>query len=292
MDKSRIERHVKPLIGSRRVTALTDDDVRKMQADIIAGRSATGKRTKGRGGRTTGGKGVASRTTGMLGTILQFAVDEKIVRTNVARGIERPPDGKQRRFLKLEEIARLGLVMRDADADAENKTGVAAVRFLLLSGLRRMEALTLTREIVDHQNSCIHFEDTKSGAQVRPIGTAALQAIDAPARSGHVFPADRGSGHFIGVPRVLARLCLRAGLEGITVHVLRHTFAATAASMGYSELTIAGLLGHTVSGVTARYAHVPDSALVSAANCVSQAIADALDGRAAADNIVRLEARS
>ena len=60
--------------------------------------------------------------------------------------------------------------------------------------------------------------------------------------------------------------------------MLRHTFAATAAEMGFSELTIAGLLGHSVPGVTARYAHVADSALISAADKVSARIAAALDG--------------
>ena len=74
-----------------------------------------------------------------------------------------------------------------------------------------------------------------------------------------MFPADRGDGHFIGLPRVLGRMCDRAGLAGVTVHVLRHSFAAAAAEIGFSELTIAGLLGHSVPGVTARYAHVPDA---------------------------------
>jgi integrase len=92
-----------------------------------------------------------------------------------------------------------------------------------------------------------------------------------------IFPADRGVGHFIGLPRILARLCARAGLKDVTVHTLRHSFAATAAELGFSELTIAGLLGHTVPGVTARYAHVPDSALVAAADRVSAQIAAALD---------------
>jgi site-specific recombinase XerD len=66
----------------------------------------------------------------------------------------------------------------------------------------------------------------------------------------------------------------------VTVHVLRHTFAATAAEMGFSELTIAGLLGHSVPGVTARYAHVPDSALVTAADRVAARIEAVLDGAA------------
>ena len=70
-------------------------------------------------------------------------------------------------------------------------------------------------------------------------------------------------------------------------HTLRHSFAAAAAELGFSELTIAGLLGHSVPGVTARYAHVPDSALVAAADRVSARIAAALDGKHEAE-ILRL----
>ena len=69
----------------------------------------------------------------------------------------------------------------------------------------------------------------------------------------------------------------------MSVHVLRHSFAAAAAEMGFSELTIAGLLGHSVPGVTARYAHVPDSALVAAADRVATRIAAALDGKVEAE---------
>ena len=51
-----------------------------------------------------------------------------------------------------------------------------------------------------------------------------------------VFPASHVDGHFVGFPKVLERICARAGLEGVTIHVLRHSFAATAAEMGFSEL--------------------------------------------------------
>jgi site-specific recombinase XerD len=33
-------------------------------------------------------------------------------------------------------------------------------------------------------------------------------------------------------------------------HVLRHTFASVAGDLGFAELTIAGLLGHSAHGVT------------------------------------------
>jgi integrase len=93
-----------------------------------------------------------------------------------------------------------------------------------------------------------------------------------------VFPADRGDGHFIGVRKVLGRACKRAEIEGVTPHVLRHTFASVAGDLGYSELTIAGLLGHASGSVTAGYVHL-DAALVSAADRVSAVIAAALDGK-------------
>lgn len=270
MDRSRIERHVMPLIGTRRVPALTTDDIEAMQRDITAGRTAAAR--KGVGGITTGGKGVASRTVGMLGTILEFAKRKRIITVNPARGIHRAPDGKQRRFLSADEIGRLGKAMRKAEDAGESSVAIAAVRFLLMSGCRRMEALALPWAWVDGAHGCIRFGDTKSGAQLRPIGKAAFAALPSPRGSKWVFPAERGDGHFVGLPKVLDRLCESAKLEGVTVHVLRHSFAAMAAGMGYSELTIAGMLGHSVPGVTARYAHVPDAALVAAADAVSQQI--------------------
>jgi integrase len=257
-----------------------------MQLNIAAGKTAR-KRGSGRGGVTTGGKGVAARTVGMLGTILELARRRRLILENPVRGVARLPEGKQRRFLDLEEIAKLGAAMREAAADGiEGRTGLEAIRFLLSTGLRRMEALALPWEWVDARSRCIRFAETKSGAQLRPIGAAAVALLHSLPRvdgTRFVFPAERGDRHFVGLPRVLARVCSRAKLSGVTVHVLRHSFAAVAAEMGFSELTIAGLLGHSVPGVTARYAHFPDRALVAAADQVSARIAAALAGEDGTD---------
>ena len=99
--------------------------------------------------------------------------------------------------------------------------------------------------------------------------------------SPFVFPADCGDGHFIGVVHVLHRLCVRANLDDVTPHTLRHTFASVAGDLGFSELTIAGILGHSARGVTQRYIHL-DKALVVAADEVAAAIAQLLDGETAA----------
>jgi integrase len=105
-----------------------------------------------------------------------------------------------------------------------------------------------------------------------------------------VFPADKGDGHFVGLPKVLARLCKEARLPQTNIHALRHTFASVAAELGFSELTIAGLLGHAAGSVTAGYVHL-DSALVAAADRVSAVIARALDGEADAD-VVNLQGQA
>jgi integrase len=163
MDRSRIEQHVRPLIGNRTVRSLLPNDMAKLQADITSGRTAKARPPQGRGGKTTGGRGVAARTLGMLGTILEYGKRRGLTVTNPVRGVKRFPDGKQRRFLSLEEIAKLGEAMRDPGSEGENTIGIAAVRFLLLTGFRRMEALALPWAWVDAKFRCIRFEDTKSG---------------------------------------------------------------------------------------------------------------------------------
>src|SRR5262249_14994163 len=193
MDRSRIECHVKPLIGRCTVAALTQRDVERFQADVAAGKTARPSRQKGRGGNASGGRGVAARTVGMLGTILEFGKRHGMIADNPARGVRRFPDNKRRRFLSLDELAALGEAMREATARGESCTGVAAIRTLLLTGCRRSEVLALPWGWLDTKARCIRFEDTKSGPQLRPIGLTAVKQIAALSHKKScqwVFPAE------------------------------------------------------------------------------------------------------
>ncbi len=282
MDASRIETHVKPLLGNRRVRTLKLADIEGMQADIAKGKTAKA-RVGSRGGATTGGDGVAARTVSTLHAIFEHGVRLGLIESNPARGVRKLASTPRERRLSTNEIAALGRAMRSLAAEHEHAIGLAAIRLLLLSGFRRLEALSLQRSWFDADACCVRFPDTKSGAQLRVIGRAAADLIAAqPDRPGspHVFPADWGDGHFVGVVRVLERVCARAELTGVTPHVLRHTFASVAGDLGFSELTIAALLGHAARGVTQRYVHI-DEALRVAADRISSEIAAQLDGRAA-----------
>jgi site-specific recombinase XerD len=282
MDRSRIDRHVKPLLGNRAVTSLTPGEIERFMRDVIAGKTAKNvaeKNGRPRGGQTSGGSGVAARTVGMLGTILERAVRDGSIQRNPVRGVSRPKDRRYRPTFSFELIERLGEGLRVAEAEKANASGLGAIKILLLTGCRREEILALRWSEVDLQNRCVRFPDTKTGPQVRPIGRAAVDAILAlPRAEGAVFllPSNRTKGHFVGLPKVWRRVLERANLEYRRPHTLRHWFSSAAAEMNYSELTIAGLIGHHGRGVTARYANAPDSALLAAADRVSARIAEAL----------------
>ncbi|MFN7158292.1 MAG: Arm DNA-binding domain-containing protein, partial [Erythrobacter cryptus] len=70
MDRSRIEAHIKPLLGRRQVASLKLGDVEGAQADIAAGKTSK-PRAGSRGGATTGGEGVAARTMSTLHSIFE-----------------------------------------------------------------------------------------------------------------------------------------------------------------------------------------------------------------------------
>jgi hypothetical protein len=70
MDRSRIEAHIRPLLGAHQVGALTLGDIDGAQTDIAAGKTAK-PRAGSRGGATTGGEGVAARAMSTLHAIFE-----------------------------------------------------------------------------------------------------------------------------------------------------------------------------------------------------------------------------
>ncbi len=280
MDRSRIETHIKPLLGRRQVRALKLVDIEIMQSDIASGKTAKPRGT-GRGGATTGGGGVAARTVGTLHSLLAHAKRRDIIDSNPSQGVRKLAGKRKERRLSVAEIKVLGQTMRAAEQNGEHPVGLASVRLLLLTGFRIMEALALERDWLHADKNYILFPDTKSDGQARPIGTAAakLAASQTPRKDcPYIFPSDVGTGHFTATPSVLQRLCESANIKGVTPHTLRHTFASVAGDLGFSELTIKALLGHSARGVTQGYVHI-DEALRLATNRTCEEIASLLDGK-------------
>ena len=288
-DKSRIERHIKPLLGRKRVRAVTKGDMQRFLHDVASGKTATDERTGTRGRAIVkGGKGAATRTLGLLGGIFAFAVDRGLRPDNPARGVKRFKGRKSERFLSFAELTRLGETLIVMEREGENPSAIAAIRLLSLTGARKSEILTLEWEHVDFERACLRLTDSKTGAKVIPLGAPALELLALLPRlegNPHVLPGEKKGAHFVGLPRAWGRIKARAGLNDVRLHDLRHSFASVAAGAGDSLILIGALLGHRSQATTQRYAHLSDDPLRAAADRTSGRIAAAMGAKDAAELI-------
>lgn len=296
IDEGRISRHVVPLLGKRRAASIEPADVQRMVDDISAGRTAGRFKTGPRGvARVTGGAGNARRVAGLLGGIFTWAIGRKLVPgPNPVRQLQMRADGTRDRALNIEELGRLGAVLRAKSEEAPLATAV--VRLIALTGLRYSEAVELEWSEVDADGQCLRLAKSKTGASRRPLGRPALDYVLSLKRIdprlvfpgglrakqvGEAKPKQRRPAE---LRKVIAELFDAAGLQDARAHDLRRTFATIAAnSLDLSDGTIGELLGHAKQSVTAKnYIRRYDAALLNAATAVSTIVANALDGKQAA----------
>ncbi|HKN29186.1 MAG TPA: site-specific integrase [Roseiarcus sp.] len=274
-DKGRIERHVKPLLGALKVASASRDDVERFLHAVAEGETAGRIKSAKKHGlaNVRGGKGTASRTVGLLGAIFAYAVRHRMRADNPVHGVTRFADGKRERRLSDDEYAALGEALR-LGQESIWPSAIGAARFLAFTGWRSGEALGLRWAEIDLARRTATLADTKTGKSVRPLSRAACDLLQELPRLGDlVFPASRGEGRMAGFPKFWARVAkLGAMPADITPHVLRHSFASLASDVGYSEATIAALVGHQGRSMTSRYIHSADAVLLAAADVVSDRI--------------------
>lgn len=282
-DVGRIHRHIIPLIGQRRVKDLTKADVSKMMKDIIAGKTRVSIKTEKLRGRAVvrGGAGTAARTIGLLGGIMTFAIDAGIIETNPAHGIRKPKDNVRSRRLSEEEYRTLGKMLSAAEKDERYATTVAIIRQIALTGCRRSEIINLKWKEVDTGASCLRLIDSKEGQSIRPIGLPVIEFLDEQRKSDqgtYVFPGSGNDNAFGSFPNRWEQLFTGSPLADVTPHVLRHSFASVGNDLGFTEVTIAALVGHSIGTMTSKYIHTLDTALIMAADTISGYIHGLLQG--------------
>jgi len=140
--------------------------------------------------------------------------------------------------------------------------------FLLHTGARLSEALRLDWSHVDLTARRVIFMNTKNGEHRGvPLNQDAFLALAGLAeRDGPVFLTPAGSAYYdsggLGgspIKRAFKTACRRAGIEGLRVHDLRHTFASWLVMSGAPLRTVAELLGHKTLAMVYRYSHLsPD----------------------------------
>jgi integrase len=236
--------------------------------------------------------------------------------SNPARGIERYPEQGRERFLTGDELARLGDALEAAETvglpydideskastkhapKPENRRrkidpyAVAAIRLLILTGARLREILDARWEQVDLERGVIFLADSKTGRKPVYLSAAAQSVLASlPRVSGnpHIIAGDREGAPRADLKKPWVAVCRAAGLEGVRLHDLRHSFASVGAGASMGLPVIGKLLGHSQAATTHRYAHLDADPLRRAADTIGATI-DAAMRRKGSGGVIPLRA--
>jgi len=260
-DECRLRVQIYPRFGTRKMSDIQTREIQQFHADMKDSHCAA----------------TANRHLSLLSRMYKLATQWGRVERNPCIGIAKFKENNQRqRFLTPEEIQR----MYEAMEHEPNKIAVAALKFLLLTGARREEALKARWENVDLENGVWFLPQTKSGrgryVQLNSEAQALLQALSRDEGSPWLFPSKRDPSKPIYSPRdAFDRVLTAAGIEHLRLHDLRHTFASLAINAGVSLSIIQGLLSHQSPVQTMRYSHLMNSTLRNASESIGDVIGKA-----------------
>lgn len=264
---------VEPEWGTHKAADITPEEVDSILIKIAKGRPRPGKRGRPkRCPRPT--PYAANRAGALLRKMFNLAIRWGIRADNPARGFLKNPEVPRDRYLNLEEIGRLAQALEKLPS----KRAADAIRFILLTGARRGEALNARWDQLDLDNA-VWTKPAATTKQRRlhraPLSHAAVALLRTirdrvPEDSPWVFPGDVEGQALLEVKKSWHWVRKAANLPDVRIHDLRHTFASLLVSGGMTLPMIGGLLGHTQVQTTQRYAHLFDDPLRVGLNQVGE----------------------
>ncbi|MBL1436718.1 MAG: integrase arm-type DNA-binding domain-containing protein [Rhodobacteraceae bacterium] len=289
--KQAIENHLRPALGRIKVRDVTRADISKLHGSL----------------RSTPYQ--ANRALALLSKAFSLAEvwGLRPDSSNPCMRVQRFEEKSRERFLSEKEFAALGEVLakaergelipkgRDAPAYVSPQA-IAAIRLLLFTGARVSEILGLRWEFINGENNTAELPDSKTGKKTIYLPPAALEVLNGLERpangKGYVVRGGRGAGDasqpLVNIKKPWGVIRSAAGLDGVRLHDLRHSFASAAIAGGMSLPMIGALLGHRDVKTTARYAHLADDPIRAAAAQVGNRIAGAMKGESAGANVVAM----
>ena len=194
-----------------------------------------------------------NRELGTLSHLFSKAVGWGHAASNPVKGIKRYPENEPvNRPLTREEEPRL--------LAAASKRLRAIILIALNTGMRRNEILSLRWGNINLPEGQIELEarNTKGGKKKRlvPLNSAAVEALRTlPHAHDLLFQSPTRKGHIKDVKTAFHAACEKAGIEGLRLHDLRHTFGTRLGERNVDIITIKNLMGHSRIEMTMRYAH-------------------------------------
>jgi len=219
----------------------------------------------------------ANRAITVVSKMFSLAARWEWCEMNPVRGIEKNREYHRRRYLSSDELVRLTKAL----SEHPERQIADAIRLLLLTGARKSEVLSMRWADVEEGIWSKPPSSTKQKQHHQvPLSAPALQLLaDIKKRqqshSEFVFPGNGASGHLVELKSSWREIIKSAGITGLRLHDLRHSYASQLVSGGASLPLIGALLGHSNPNTTARYAHLFHDPLRAATEKVGAVIAAA-----------------
>ena len=226
------------------------------------------------------GVGAANNTMRVLRALFTFATHRYEVAGNAV--VTENPVAYLSRLKAWQKLPRRQTVLTvhqlkpwyEAVMALEDSSRSDLFRFLLFTGLRKGEAMSLKWKDVDLDAGTILITDTKNRQpHMLPLSDFLLELLEERQAVGgdYVFPSEQGGRQ--SDPRVqVAEVCTKTGIT-FTPHDLRRTFATVAESRALSWKTVKALLNHKMEDdVTAGYVVSEAERLRSAMQIISDTL--------------------
>lgn len=243
--ESQIRTHIIPALGDAALGGLTKTMVQEFANGLARKMSA----------------GMTNNIVRLLVSALRAAHGAGMIDNDPCKGVRRMPNkAKTPRVLTITEQKKLERIAMEKER----------IEYLLClyTGLRVGELCALRWEDVDVENNMIFvrgaLKRVKNGKRTRviedmPKTQDSVREIPVPAfvmaylkrirrESGRIFAVDVRT-----MQHRLCRLSKKAGMKGVHMHTLRHTFATRCLEVGVGVETLSGLLGHSSPKVTLTY---------------------------------------
>jgi len=268
VDRGRIDRHLRPLLGRRLAHSLNSEDIKRTFNAIREGKTAKDEKTRKRGrARVTGGPGTARMAIELLRSIFNWAN----VKPNPCDGVKTGTSGTRETIVEdAESYGRLFVTLDRMEAERRIRSPVAdAIRLIALTGCRRGEAAGLLWRHVDLKQGRIllppqsHKTGRKTG-KPREIAlpTEAQKIIARQTEGGpddFVFAPARGDGA-MSLSKAWRKVRKEAKLpETLGLHGLRHSIASHLAMGGAQAAEIMIAMGHRQLSTAQRYIHFAEA---------------------------------
>lgn len=217
-----------------------------------------------------------NRRLASLRSFFEWARGQGLVSINPASEV--PLVEQQQLAPKSLTRVELNRLTREAEKDAlagayQGVRNLAIIQVLRYTGLRVQELCDLTLEdleISERKGQLTVQAGKRSKYRQIPLNNEARKALSSylgerpEGGRDAVFLGPRGPIQTEGVRRVVSKYARRAGVEGASPHVLRHSFGRGLLDEGADVVTVAALLGHAKLETTMIYTRPRPEDLVDA----------------------------